>query len=109
MQPDNGSISTPNPRSHLFVPSVDKDCFIPIERLGMARTTIMSRKGKPLDLIQDNWRTRGEYPVDEPWTGRTTFRVYGPNDVDYRVEGQEIPEALTDWEFLGTEREGSSW
>ena len=35
------------------------------------------------------------------------FRVYGPNDVDYRVEGQEIREALTDWEFLGTEREGS--
>ena len=101
------SYINPNPRSHLFVPSVDKDCFIPLERLGMARTTIMSRKGKPLGLIQDNWRARGEYPVDEPWTGRTMFRVYGPNDVDYRVDGQEIREALTDWEFLGTEREGS--
>ena len=101
------SYISPNPRSHLFVPSVDKDCFIPVERLGLARTTIMSRKGKPLDLIQDNWRIRGEYPMGEPWTGRTMFRVYGPNDADYRVEGQEIREALTDWEFLGAEREGS--
>ena len=50
------SYINPNPRSHLFVPSVDKDCFIPPERL--ARTTIMSRKGKPLDLVQDNWRSR---------------------------------------------------
>ena len=63
----------------------------------MARTTIMSRKGKPLNLIQDKWRSRGEYPVDEPRTGRTMFRVYR----------QEILDALTDWEFLAAEREGS--
>ena len=57
------SYISPNPRSHLFVPSVDKDCFIPIERLGMARTTIMSRKGNPLILS----KITGEHGGNTQW------------------------------------------
>ena len=38
--------------------------------------------------------------------GRALFRVYGPNEVDDKVEGQEIREALIGWKFIGSEREG---
>ena len=34
------------------------------------------------------------------------FRVYGPYEADYYVESSEIREALTDWDFIGKEREG---
>ena len=94
------------PRSHLYVPSDSKSCPVSINRLGLARTTLMIDDKGNLDLKQDNWKSKGDYPIGE-WKGKTLFRVYGPNDVDYKVESHEIRESLTDWEFLGMEREGS--
>ena len=95
------------PRSHLYVPSDSKSCPVSINRLGLARTTLMVDDKGNLDLKQDNWKSKGDYPIRGEWKGKTLFRVYGPNDVYYKVESQEIRESLTDWEFLGMEREGS--
>ena len=94
-------------RSHLFIPTAVTECPVSLSRLGSARTTIHMDGKNKVDYIQDNWRTRGEYPTTQQWTGKTVFRVYGPDDVDYKIESQEIREALTDWEFIGMEREGS--
>ena len=44
----------------------------------------------------------------QSWEGKTYFRVYGPYEVDYQVEAQELREALTDWEFIGMERMGDN-
>ena len=44
----------------------------------------------------------------QSWEGKTYFRVYGPYEVDYQVEAQELREALTDWEFIGMERVGDN-
>ena len=34
--------------------------------------------------------------------------MYGPQEVDYRVEAQELREALTDWVVVGMERMGDN-
>ena len=59
-----------------------------------------------VDLKQDNWKSKGDKVTSVEWTGRTVFRVYGPYEADYHVESAEIREALTDWDFVGKEREG---
>ena len=92
-------------RNHLYAPAFE-DCPIPEKRIGLARTTIMKISNDMIDLKQDNWKANGERVTAEEWTGRTMFRVYGPYEADYRVESSEIREALTDWDFIGKEREG---
>ena len=94
------------PRNRRFTPTSEKDCPIPIGRIGLARTTLFCN-AEGVDLSQDNWRKRGEHPEPGNWTGRTLFRVYGPHENDYQIESQEIREAFTDWEFVGQEKEGS--
>ena len=59
-----------------------------------------------IDLKQDNWKSKGDKVTSIEWTGRTMFRVYGPHEADYNVEASEIREAMTDWDFIGKEREG---
>jgi len=54
----------------------------------------------------DNWRVKNDYPINGEWTGKTFFRVYGPYESDYNIESTEIREALTDYEFVGREKEG---
>ena len=56
-----------------------------------------------LDFKQDHWRRCRVSP-----TCKTYFRVYGPSEVDYQVEAQELREALADWEFIGVERMGDN-
>eukprot|EP00435_Cladocopium_sp_Y103_P009439 s1446_g2.t1 len=97
----------PKKRSHLFDPSTSKTIPVPIHRIGNARTTVMITKGG-IDFTQDHWKNKGEYPTSESWEGKTYFRVYGPYEIDYRIEAQELREALTDWEFIGMEREGDN-
>ena len=93
-------------RNCLFSPSDASDCPIPIKRLGAARTTILVDQDKCIDFTRDSWRAIGGKNTGKEWTGKTFFRVYGPYEADFDVEAHEIREALTDWEFLGLEREG---
>ena len=95
----------PNKRFHLFRPEESKTIPIPIKRIGFARTTIYVSSWV-MDFIQDNWKKRGNRPVDKQWTGKTFFRVFGPYDIDYEVEASEVREALTDFEFVGREKMG---
>ena len=67
----------PNKRSHLFQPEESKTIPAPLKRIGYARTTIYISSGM-MDFIQDNWKKRGNRPVDCSWTGKTVFRVFGP-------------------------------
>ena len=91
-------------RSHLYTPEFE-NCPIPEKRSGVSRTTIM-KSDEMVDLKQDNWKSKGDKVTSVEWTGRTMFRVYGPYEADYHVESAEIREALTDWDFIGKEREG---
>ena len=59
-----------------------------------------------IDFKQDNWKVKGDYPINGEWTGKTFFRAYGPYESDYNVESMEIREAITDYEFVGREKEG---
>ena len=59
-----------------------------------------------MDFNQDNWKKRGNRPMDKHWTGKTFFRVFGPYDTDYEVEASKVREALTDFEFVGQEKMG---
>ena len=46
------------------------------------------------DLTWD-WRTPDADVVNDfEWTGKTVFRIPGPNEVDYGVESREIRSAL---------------
>ena len=40
------------------------------------------------------------------WTGKTVFRIPGPNEVDYGVESREIRSASTDFKYVGSEKQG---
>ena len=59
-----------------------------------------------VDFMQDNWKVKVDYPTNGEWTGKTFFRVYGPYESDYNIESVEIREAITDYEFVGREKEG---
>ena len=59
-----------------------------------------------VDFMQDNWKVKVDYPINVEWTGKTFFRVYGPYESDYNIESVEIREAITDYEFVGREKEG---
>ena len=91
-------------RCHLYIPEFE-NCPIPEKRLGTSRTTIIKSEDM-VDLKQDNWKSKGDKVTSVEWTGRTMFRVYGPHEADYHVEASEIREAMTDWDFIGKEREG---
>lgn len=57
------------PRSHLYVPNDSKSCPVSINRLGLARTTLMIDDKGNLDLKQDNWKSMGDYPIRGEWKG----------------------------------------
>ena len=93
------------PRSHLFTPIDMSKSPINLKRIGCARTTVML-KDRTVDFMQDNWKVKVDYPINGEWTGKTFFRVYGPYESDYNIESVEIREAITDYEFVGREKEG---
>ena len=84
-----------------------KSSPIPMKRIGYGRTTIFYIDGM-VDFKRDNWKTMGEMALPFSWVGRTFFRVYGPYENDYNCESVEIREAITDYEFVGKEKEGES-
>ena len=85
----------PKKRTSLFDPSSSKSSPIPLHRIGNARMTLMMT-GNGLDFKQDHWRRCRASKMLQSWEGKTYFRVYGPYEVDYQVEAQELREALTD-------------
>ena len=93
------------PRSHLFTPVDMSKSPINLKRIGCSRTTVMLKDGT-VDFMQDNWKVKVDYPINGEWTGKTFFRVYGPYESDYNIESVEIREAITDYEFVGREKEG---
>ena len=46
--------------------------------------------------------------LKEPWTGKTIFRIAGPNEIDYGVESREIRNALTDFKYAGDGQQGAN-
>ena len=62
--------------------------------------------GVDFDLTWD-WTTPDADVVNDfEWTGKTIFRIPGPNEVDYGVESREIRSALTDFKHVGSEKRG---
>ena len=41
-----------------------------------------------------------------PRTGKTVFRIAGPNEIDYGVGSREIRNALTDFKYAGDGQQG---
>ena len=89
----------------MFTPVDMSKSPINLKRIGCARTTVMLKDGM-VDFMQDNWKVKVGYPINGEWTGKTFFRVYGPYESDYNIESVEIREAITDYEFVGLEKEG---
>jgi len=95
------------PRNKLFNP-IDSDCPVNLQGLARQRYTIMKTKTGDVefDLTWD-WTTPDADAVyDFEWTGKTVFRIPGPNEVDYGVESREIRSALTDFKYVGSEKWG---
>ena len=90
---------------HLFTPNDLLKSPIKLKRIGYSRTTVLLKDGV-IDFKQDNSKVKGDYPLNGEWTGKTFFRVYGLHESDYNVESMEIREAVTDYEFVGREKEG---
>jgi len=95
------------PRNKLYNP-IDSDCPVNLQGLARQRYTIMKTKTGDVefDLTWD-WTTPGADVVNDfEWTGKTVFRIHGPNEVDYGVESREIRSALTDFKYIGSEKRG---
>ena len=58
------------------------------------------------DLTWDWTTPDADVTNDFEWTGKTVFRIPGPNEVDYGVESREIRSALTDFKYIGSEKRG---
>ena len=94
------------PRKVLFNP-IDSDCPINLTNLARQRYTIMQHDGKvDFDLTWDWTTPLSDLFQDFEWTGKTVFRIPGPNEVDYGIESREIKSALTDDQYIGNERIG---
>ena len=95
------------PRSKLYNP-IDSDCPVKLQGLARQRYTIMKTKTNEVefDLTWD-WTTPDVDVIqDFEWTGKTVFRIPGPNKVDYGIESREIRSALTDFKYIGSEKRG---
>ena len=95
------------PRNKLYNP-IDSDCPVNLQGLARQRYTVMKTKTGDVefDLTWD-WTTPDADVVNDfQWTGKTIFRIPGPNEVDYRVESREIRSALTDFKYVGSEKRG---
>ena len=83
------------PRKVLFNP-IDSDCPINLTNLARQRYTIMQHDEKvDFDLTWDWTTPLSDLFQDFEWTGKTVFRIPGPNEVDYGIESREIKSALT--------------
>ena len=95
------------PRNKLYNP-IDSDCPVNLQGLARQRYSIMKTKTGDVefDLTWD-WTTPDADVVNDfEWTGKTVFRIPGPNEVDYGVESREIRSALTDFKYIGPEKRG---
>ena len=95
------------PRNKLYNP-INSDCPVNLQGLARQRCTIMKTKNGDVefDLTWD-WTTPDADVVNDfEWTGKTVFRIPGPNEVDYGVESREIRSALTDFKYIGSEKRG---
>ncbi len=70
-----------NPRTNLFVPSVD-DCPLPLTYLDILRFTKTSLEGLQEGQVNDLWTSIDQDPNRElsaPWTGETRFTLLRPD------------------------------
>ena len=95
-------------RSKLFHPEDDEPCPIELDLLSRQRYTIMNLKDDlEFDLTWD-WTSPYASRITDSWTGKTIFRISGPDEVDYGIESREIRCGLTDEKYVGTERVGQN-
>ena len=95
------------PRNKLYN-LIDSDCPVNLQGLARQRYSIMKTKTGDVefDLTWD-WTTPDADVVNDfEWTGKTIFRIPGPNEVDYGVESREIRSALSDFKYIGSEKRG---
>jgi len=95
------------PRNKLFNP-IGSDCPVNLQGLARQRYTIMKTKTGDVefDLTWD-WTTPDADIVNGfEWTGKTVFRIPGPNEADYGAESREIRSASTDFKYVGSEKQG---
>ena len=95
------------PRNKLYNPT-DSDCPVNFQGLARQRYTIMKTKTGEVefDLTWDWTTPDADMVYYFEWTGKTIFRIPGPNEVDYGVESREIRSALTDFQYIGSEKRG---
>jgi len=79
----------PNKRPHLFQPEESKTIPIPIKRIGYSRTTIFISSGM-MDFIQDNWKKRGQRPVDKEWREKRFFWCLGRTTLIMKLRHQKF-------------------
>ena len=94
------------PRKVLLNP-IDSDCPIDLTNLTRQRYPIMQHDEKiDFDITWDWTSPLSDVFQDFEWTGKSVFRIPGPNEVDYGIESREIKSALTDNQYVGNERIG---
>ena len=97
------------PRESLFHPEDEDECPISLSKLSRQRYSVIKYvQSEDLDFdLSWDWTIPGNKKVlQDKWTGKTYFRVSGPNDVDFGIESREIRDALTDLQYIGSERTG---
>ena len=94
-------------RSQLHNP-IDSDCPVKLQGLARQRYTIMRTQTNEVefDLTWDWTTPDADVIQDFEWTGKTVFSFLGPNEVDYGIESREIRSALSDLNYIGSEKRG---
>ena len=95
------------PRSKLFNP-IDSDCPVNLQGLARQRYAIMKTKTGDVEFdLTWGWTTPdADMTFDFEWTGKSVFRIPGPNGVDYGIESRENSLALADFKYVGSEMRG---
>ena len=72
----------------------------------MSITIAQFKDGSIETFVVWDWCNANKKVLREPWTGKTVFRIAGPNEMDYGVESREIRNALTDFKYAGDGQQG---
>ena len=96
------------PREKVFVPEQDDETPVDLKMLSSMSITIAQFKDGSFEtFVVWDWCNAKCKLLKEPWTGKTIFRIAGPNEIDYGVESREIRNALTDFKYAGDGQQGA--
>ena len=92
------------PREKVFVPEQNNETPVDLKMLSSMSVTIAQFKDGSFEtFVMWDWCNAGSKLLREPWTGKTIFRIAGPNEIDYGVGSREIRNVLTDFKYARTD------